>query len=74
MVDLFSDDTLDIPCPQCGETITKRIADMKRVPKFPCPMGCGGAVDATEFVASLKDVEGGLNNLGGSIKDIDIEF
>ena len=29
-----------ISCPECGETFSKSIGDMKSDPEFPCPL-CG---------------------------------
>ena len=75
MVDLFGNQSIDIPCPACGKAISKRIADIKRKPKFPCPVsGCNGAIDATDFVSGLKKAEDALDDFGRSIGDIDIKL
>ena len=67
MTGLFDRESFDIPCPVCGRTVTKRVADLRRVPTFDCPTSaCAGTFDATKLLAGLKDVDDGLSGLGGT--------
>lgn len=57
--------SVDIPCPQCGEKTAKTVAWLKTETEFACD-GCGAtvSVNADEFRAGLKSVEDALARLG----------
>ena len=60
--------SIDIPCPVCGESFTKRIADLQRTPEFPCPtVGCAGYIDATDLAAELTKLGDDLDGLSGDL-------
>jgi len=63
---MFEDKTVEIPCPQCGRKIAKKVG------QFPahgnhetdCP-GCGARirVDADKFTRGIRDAEKGIAEL-----------
>ncbi len=50
MKNIFDDQTLDIPCPHCGQKSTERVARLKENPTLTCT-GCGNhiKIDADEL-------------------------
>ena len=46
-----------ISCPECGETFSKSIGDMKTDPEFPCPSAASRGSKSDELLASLGEAE-----------------
>lgn len=64
---MFDKQTLDIPCPHCGQKTPKTVAWLKTKTDFPC-LACGGivAVDATDLTAKLKQADKIIAKFGKS--------
>jgi uncharacterized Zn finger protein len=67
MPDLFSDASIPIPCPKCGQSSHHRIAQLEINPEIVCA-GCGVTVsisiNANEFREAIGKVRG--HGFGGS--------
>lgn len=60
----LDDQTIDVPCPECGKEVSARIGLLKRSPQLVCPAGHGFDVDATQLARDLEDVEKAIANFG----------
>lgn len=60
--------SVDIPCPQCGQKTAKSVGWLKTQSEFACA-GCGQTIHvaAEEFRAGIKSVEDALARLGRSL-------
>ena len=59
----FDDQTLDIPCPDCGKKAEKSVGWLKANKKFTCS-GCGQTIDlqSDQFRRELAKAEKALAN------------
>ena len=64
----FDDQTLDVPCSECGRKVRARVGQLKRSPTLTCASGHSFDVDAKELARDLKKVEQSILNFGKSLK------
>lgn len=74
---VFDDQTIDIPCPNCGAKAKKSVAWIRRHDEITCA-GCGAAITlkADELIRGLDEAQRALDramaqigrSLGGTFK------
>ncbi|MEN6302450.1 MAG: hypothetical protein ABFC96_03150 [Thermoguttaceae bacterium] len=67
-MNFFDNQTIQIPCPECGHEITETIGRLKNDPDLPCP-GCGITIkiNAEKFREGFKGAEDALANFERSL-------
>lgn len=65
---VFDDQTIDVPCPECGQEVAASVRQLKRSPTLRCANGHSFDVDAKQLVRDLDQVEKALANFGKGLK------
>ena len=68
---MLDSETLEIPCPECGEKARKSIAWLKSNRQFTCA-GCGSTINlqAEGLLAGIEEVEKAIADLGKTLGGI----
>lgn len=70
MPGLLDDETVGLPCPECGRKITLRLADIRKSPMVTCACGQEITIDGTQFDREAAKVDAATKKLDDTINRI----